>query len=708
MSALTGLTLAITNTSTLTGGANITGPCNTNNLNVINNSNFSQSGSGTFSTGTGAVSLNGNVVCSLTSSFTGLATFNGNILLPTSKTLTLPTGRVISNTNDVVDTTSGQTVAGVKTFSNQIVANGGINAGSNTITCGTLTVGGLLTANNGIFIANNKSISTNDTGGALLFTGLGFSSTYAPNTGYGLGLTMNQNSNGEVSLFSLKNNSANAGGFSFYDYYTTTPTKTLLASLNISTGLTTNNLPINTGTGTITCGSINATNLSLTGIINPSPTGKQSSILSPTTFPSTNTGAQSGLGIFWDSLGGIGDTGFLNYAQGGGGGFTFYWSNSSNTPQKLVNFSGAGHTLYQSLTCTSINTQNNTITCGKINASISATAGNNNFTFFNSNTAVNTQIEVGNSETGNYNNVFGWVYNSGSPYGFLGLYGAGPTQICIDSAGVYIGSVQKPPNSGVYKLEVAGALGCATLTANSSITCGSYAGPNGSNIFLIPPTLPTTSNNTGLGIAWNATGGITDTAFLTYGQGGSTQGFTFYCVYSGANTRSLLATIATSGTSFNNTITANAGLTMGSNQNITLASTFTAPTTGQLGYNTSYSGIVGTFNSNTWTTFSSITLSVGVWLINAQPVFNSNSGSGAYSNPQFFLTPTSSGTTGFPTYSLQGGGGAFNSSSPPVSITFTQIVTVTSSTTYYLRGIITANVVMAVSIATTLSAIRIA
>jgi len=170
MSSITGLTLSVTNTSTLTGGANITGTCNTNNLNILNNSNFSQSGSGTFSTGTGAVTLNGSVVCSTTSSFTGLATFNGGILLPTGKTLTFPSGRVISTTNDVVDNTSAQTIAGVKTFSSQIIANGGINAGSNSITCGSLTcssendtgaltVTGQINANGGLTIPANQTLS---------------------------------------------------------------------------------------------------------------------------------------------------------------------------------------------------------------------------------------------------------------------------------------------------------------------------------------------------------------------------------------------------------------------------------------------------------------------------------------------------------------------------------------------------------------------
>jgi len=606
-------TLTVTSGSTLTGGANITGTCNTNNINILNNGNFIQNGSGSLTTGSGNFYLNGpmigtgqtatlgTITCNTLTS--GQINANNSLFIGNAGFLQLPSNKQITSSNDVVDTANTQTISGAKTFSSQIIANGGINAGSNSITCGsltcssendtgaltvtgalnanggivtnnaginagsgtlqagsiksqvvsgtytgvnsyfftngdvygttyfdnpqsnssinfrigtslptiatvntsglsingtitsnnnnitagtgtitcgtlncssindtgaltvkpsisllgttstssnysqvstlydgtnyntyydnyqntanhifriangsggfnpifnlsnsgvstnnysintgtgtitcssitcgsetdtgTLTVGGLLTANNGISIANNKSISTGDSGGALLFTGLGFSSTYAPTTGYGLGLTMNQYANGEVSLFSLRNNPSISGGFSFFDYYTTTPTKTLLATLNSSTGLATNNLPINAGTGAITCGSLGVTK------------------------NTTGTGTYNTLASFYDSN-------------------------------------------------TSLGSQ--------------------------------PQIAVGNSSS--LSNVFGYSYvGSASPYGFLGLAGAGSNQLCYDSNGFYIGSVQKPPNSGTYKLQVDGATNLnGTLAVGITTVYGSVTSSTG-------------------------------------------------------------------------------------------------------------------------------------------------------------------------------------------------------------------------------------
>ena len=114
------------------------------------------------------------------------------------------------------------------------------------------------------------------------------------------------------------------------------------------------------------------------------------------------------------------------------------------------------------------------VTCGKINASISASSSVNNFTYFNSNNSFSTQIEVGKDETVSGCNVFGYSYNSGAPYGFLGLYGASGTQICMDNNGVLIGSIAKPSNSTTYKLEVGGAtyLNGVVTTNNNNINAG--------------------------------------------------------------------------------------------------------------------------------------------------------------------------------------------------------------------------------------------
>ena len=84
-----------------------------------------------------------------------------------------------------------------------------------------------------------------------------------------------------------------------------------------------------------------------------------------------------------------------------------------------------------------------------------------------------------------------------------------------------------------------------------------------------------------------------------------------------------LATITTYGAITSNgaitstgLITANGGITMGSNQNITLASTFTGPTSGQLGYTISTTFSSATAVSSGVTNIGSITIGVGYWLVN--------------------------------------------------------------------------------------------
>ena len=51
------------------------------------------------------------------------------------------------------------------------------------------------------------------------------------------------------------------------------------------------------------------------------------------------TGANNGLQIGWNYTGGIGESDFLNWAQGGGGGFNFYSIGSGFNQKKLVSIS---------------------------------------------------------------------------------------------------------------------------------------------------------------------------------------------------------------------------------------------------------------------------------------------------------------------------------------------------------------------------------
>ena len=799
MSAISGLTLSVSGTSTLTGGANITGTCNTNQLNIINNSSFSQSGSGTFSTGTGAVNLNGTVICSSNSSFTGLATFNGSILLPSGKTLTLPTGRVISNSNDVVDTTSGQTVAGVKTFSSQIVANGGINAGSNSITCGSLTcssetdsgvltVNGMLNANGGITVPANQNLSisrkvsgfqqkvwncndlglsSNPTSRYLLIAQNGALSSYGNNFGVltlkgqigiengavtniiffdiQIGTRGSVSTNGYVnSYYSLSNITSyldfivtsTASGNNFYLYlkssayfmfefvaggneYSSTPLlneptstgatfasgETVVVSSVINNVATSNSSNFYYGSSSITCGSLTCSSENDTGALTVTGALNANSGLNLGLSSQNNTTSTS------LTIAGTDDTtfNFFNYASGSNA----YAKNVVINASNLVNTAGwnnngdmgyAGSLYLNGGGYTE--TANNGTQSQNLNGGHVYIQGGFGYAIYGGSSTL---------PSGGLNCVPGNIYfNSGKLRSGSTHYNTYTNYMMINGSNGRVGINTTSPG---YTLDVNGS-----INAGGGITCSSYSGPNGSNIYLIPATLPTASSNTGLGIAWNATGGITDTAFLTYGQGGTTQGFTFYSVNGGANSRSLLATIATYGTSFTNTITANGGLTipagqtltvngtlvvsgtysptsvstsgvisanggitMGSNQNITLASTFTTPTFGQLGYTASVS-VAGPIVYNVSTNYNmcNLTVGVGVWIFN----YGFTLSSSGTNTIQSYVSQLSNNSTFTGNYAntLNQFRGSIQTTdnTQRVSNTYSTVLTLTSSTTIYL------------------------
>ena len=102
MSSISGSSLAITGASTLSGGAAILGTTTTTNHTV--SGSFNQTGTGTFNTGSGGIFLNGAITSSSS------ATIGTNLF-----------------------------VNGTSTTTGIFYANGGINAGTNGISCGTLT-----------------------------------------------------------------------------------------------------------------------------------------------------------------------------------------------------------------------------------------------------------------------------------------------------------------------------------------------------------------------------------------------------------------------------------------------------------------------------------------------------------------------------------------------------------------------------------------
>lgn len=277
MSALSGTTLSVSGTSVLTGGANINGTTNTNNLNIINNSNFTQSGIGTFSTGTGAVLLNGATTTQSTLVVGTDLTVNSiiNMNAPNG-ILKLPSGRQITNVNDVVDNTSNQSVAGVKTFTGQIVANAGINAGANSITCGSLTcssetdsgvltVTGQLNANGGI-VTSNSNINA---GTGSITCGSLTCSSETDSGSFTVGGTLYLGSGATNYLQLLQSSNAiyydflqSGGSHNFRYVYSGGSTSILSMSntaVNMYQPLSTNNNNINAGTGTVSCGKVAST-----------------------------------------------------------------------------------------------------------------------------------------------------------------------------------------------------------------------------------------------------------------------------------------------------------------------------------------------------------------------------------------------------------------------------------------------------------------
>ena len=72
------------------------------------------------------------------------------------------------------------------------------------------------------------------------------------------------------------------------------------------------------------------------------PTRKDVFIGCNNTFPTTNSGAKTRLGFYWNQSGGVGEVNSLCYGQGGTGGLSIWNSNVSNVPNKLVEFYPSG------------------------------------------------------------------------------------------------------------------------------------------------------------------------------------------------------------------------------------------------------------------------------------------------------------------------------------------------------------------------------
>ena len=312
MSGLTGVSLNVSGSSVLAGGANITGTTNTNNLNVINNSNITQTGTGTFSSGTGNFLINGPITATNTSSFTN------QVVLNSSGSLKTPKNTIINSVNDIVDTTNTQTISGVKTFSGLLTANNGITTNNiNSVNASyydpTSSIQGqfnttstnISSANSNIANLQTKTTNQTYTTGNTSFGSNNITTTGVINANGGIS-TNNQNINagsGTIQGGSIKSqvNSGTYTGVNSYfftngDVYGTTyfdnpqanssinfrigsslPTYATIntSGLSVVGTITSNNNNINAGTGTMSCGTLvvgsggetDAGSLNITGLL---------------------------------------------------------------------------------------------------------------------------------------------------------------------------------------------------------------------------------------------------------------------------------------------------------------------------------------------------------------------------------------------------------------------------------------------------------
>ena len=201
---------AITSTGTMSVGA------------ITTNGNFSQTGVTTFSTGSGAVSLNGattiatggltitsgtlavgaNAITSTGTMSVGAITTNGNFSQTGVTTFSTGSGAITLNGATTISNTNTLSVGGATTITGLLTANGGITMGGGTLAVGAnnmtisgnitqsstgsittgsngLTANGVITANGGITTANALTIAS---------------------TGTNTGITLSPNGTGTVTI----------------------------------------------------------------------------------------------------------------------------------------------------------------------------------------------------------------------------------------------------------------------------------------------------------------------------------------------------------------------------------------------------------------------------------------------------------------------------------------------------------------------------
>jgi hypothetical protein len=100
------------------------------------------------------------------------------------------------------------------------------------------------------------------------------------------------------------------------------------SSFGINMPSSSNTLAFNSN---ISCGTITSGNITSSQILNGT-----SNIQLLSSFPTSNTGTNLGLGVTWNNVGGLGEIDLIGMGQNGAGGFSFYSSSSSNAPVQLL------------------------------------------------------------------------------------------------------------------------------------------------------------------------------------------------------------------------------------------------------------------------------------------------------------------------------------------------------------------------------------
>ena len=582
MSSISGSTLSLTGVATINGLSVASGATT---LGTVQTGNFSQTGSSTFSTGSGLISLNGtvntsgtlsvgtNLGVSGTTTINNLLTANSGVKIPVNTSIYLST----DSSNYITNNSTGSGSISYATFdsgkTHDFYCYNGSKiytiSSSGTITNGTGTFSGLLTANSGI--ANTGLIKNIGSGGSVTSNGQVFPNVaLTTNTGYRLQIPVgswNKDTNNNTTILDCYRVGNNGG---IYDNYV----------------------------------GINASS---------SPAGNGFCINSQMDFVIGATSAQylvKGMSIQAQSSSAV-NVGINN-----------------TNPQYALDVSGTGN-------FTGALTANAGVKIPTGLQLFLSTDGNNYIT----NNSTNAKIQYVTFDAGKSHDF--WVVD-GSKFN-ISQTGTNTYGTASVSSLFYVGGTS---SSSTYM----------RLEANINNNNGYIDLKNGGS-FCFRQNLGTSAIDAPI-----VCGAITSSGAIT-ANGGIT-------VPSGQT-----LTIA-SGASFSY----GGGLTLGGN--ITLASTFTTPTSGQLGYTISGSNnSTQALVSNTTRTFATIFLPVGVWMITAMPAYICTTATSTAGIYQFGISTTTDSPSSICGY--HNGISSVDAS----MFSFTQSINIsTNSTMIYLRG----------------------